>query len=98
MQPNDPHNDPVVKSLAETVTDLSQVIESEKSKHHRLQAELESSLTEIDGAARSCDQWAAVLEKLLAAVSSRRDTLDARQDAARDALAATIAGEMGGTP
>jgi septal ring factor EnvC (AmiA/AmiB activator) len=98
MNPNDPHNDPVVKSFAETVTDLGQVIEAEKAKRHRLQAELQSNLTEIDGAARSCDQWAAVLEKLLAAVSSRRDTLDARQDAARDALATTIAGEMGGTP
>ena len=36
MEPNDPHNDPVVKSLTETVTGLGQVIDAEKSKRHRL--------------------------------------------------------------
>ena len=97
MQPNDPHNDPAVKPLSDSIADLGKIIESEKAKRHLLLAELESSLTEIDGAARACDQWAAVLEKLLATVSSRRDLLDKKQDAASDALAAIGAGEMGGT-
>ena len=97
MNPNDPHNDPLVKPVIETITELTAVIESEKSKRHRMQAELQTSLAEIDGAAHDIDRWTAIVEKLTAELHVRRDALDARQDAANDALTAITAGEMGGT-
>ena len=97
MEPKNPNHTPLVKPVAETIAELTAVIETGKTKARKLQSELQADVTEIDGAARACDQWAAVLEKLLAAVSNRRDSLDKRQDAASDALAAIGAGEMGGT-
>ena len=96
MEPSDPHNDHAVKPLADCITDLAKIIETEKGKRRQLQAELQNSLTEIDGAAHDIDRWTAIVEKLTAEMHTRRDALDARQDAASDVLAELGAGEMGG--
>ena len=86
----------VVRGMRQTVTELTAQIEAEKTKRHRAQAELQTTLTEIDGTAKALDTWAGTLDEMAKALFRRRDDLDARQDAARDALAELGAGEMGG--